>query len=451
MAGLSHTLDIARRAMSAQQSVMSVIGHNIANVNTPGYSRQVAKLAPEPANAWEAQSFGNGVGIESVLRKRDVCLDNEIRQDLANLGRWSQRANRLQLLEDVFAEPSDNGLSATMDDFWASWSELSSSPDDMTRRAGVREQARLLAYRFGTLVDRFERTGQDIDSEIRTHVNEFNLLLSDIGNLNTFIKEAQLRGVSSNDLRDRRDLLLDEMSALAPITYVERDDGVVAIRLNHTNVLDETTHRELTATTERSSDGRSWVTLELEGGFTPEIESGSIGGLIELRSETMPTFVEEINTLASAIIGHVNSIHRAGPSQADFFSGTDAHSIAVSSEIENDVRVINSSTTGLPGDNDIALAISQLRDARVIAGNTTSPREFWDSVVGRMGVSSREAQFQQESLMLTTQSMENRRQSGSGVSLDEEMAEILIAQQSYMAAVKIFQAASDMMEQLMMI
>lgn len=451
MPGLSHTLDIARRAMSTQQSVMSVIGHNIANVNTPGYSRQVARLAPEPASAWELQSFGNGVGIDAVQRKRDLCLDSEIRQDMANLGRWSQRASRMELLEDVIAEPSEIGLSATMDAFWAAWSELSSAPDDMTRHATVRENGRLLAYRFQTLVDRFERTGEDIDSEIVTRVDEFNLILGDVGNLNTLIKESELRGVSSNDLRDRRDLLLDQMSALAPITYVERDDGVVTIRLDHVNILDEATQRSLVAATGASADGSGAVTLEIEGGFTPVVESGELGGLLELRSETIPDFIAEVNTLAGAVIEQVNAIHRTGPSQVDFFSGTDASTIAVSVEIENDIRLINSSTSGLPGDNDIALAISQLSDARIISGNTTSPREYWDSVVGRLAVASREAQFQEESLSLTTQTLTTRRESSSGVSLDEEMAEILIAQQSYMAAVKVFEAASDMMDQLMMI
>ncbi|MCK4302895.1 MAG: flagellar hook-associated protein FlgK [Candidatus Eisenbacteria sp.] len=451
MPGLTHTLDIARRAMSAQQSVLSVIGHNVANTNTPGYCRQVATLAQEVPSPWGAHGYGNGVSVESIQRRRDACLDHELRHDMTDLHWWETRAGKLSTLESILNEPSDAGLAAAMDAFWNSLSELSNDPDDMTRRASVREQGRQLAYRFQILITRTGQIGHNIDQEIQSCVEEFNLCLQDVQGLNIKIREAELRCVEANDLRDRRDVLLDQLCRFAPIIYSEREDGIISIRLPSSVILDEGIYRPLEAVVEEDADGQGRVTVLLPSGRAAEIEGGSIGALLELREETLPTYMEQIDTLAQAIITNVNALHGTGPARANFFAGTDAQDIAISPDIEDDLRNLNPSTSGMPGDNDIALAIAQLSHSRIMESGTMSPTEYWRSVVGRLGVDSREATFQQESLTLTTQSLEQRRTSVSGVNLDEEMARILVTQQAYMGAVKVLQAAGDMMDILLSI
>jgi flagellar hook-associated protein 1 len=449
MPGLSHTLDIARRAMAAQQSVLAVIGHNVANTSTAGYSRQVARLVQETPTLGTAQDYGNGVRVADVYRQRDRVLDQELRQDLSDLGRWESRAGRLEMIEGIVNEPSDASVSAAMDEFWNAWSELSSDPDDQTRRAVVREQGRVLTYRMQTMVSRVEQLGQDIDNEISTRVDEFNLLLSDLQNLNTMVKESTLQGEAANDLRDRRDLLLDQLTQLADVTYGEREDGVLYVRLDHTMILDEAQYRPLGIQTSQNERGQRQVHIVLPTGESPEVDSGEIGGLIELRQETLPEFLEQLDSLAVSLIDEVNNLHRAGPSGVDFFYGTGARDIAVAAQVEANLGSINTSTSGLVGDNDIALAITQLRDARVLQSGTISLRDYWSNVVGRLGISSREATFQKDSLTVTSQTLQTRRSSESGVSLDEELATLLSAQQAYLGAVRVFQAAEDMMDTLM--
>lgn len=437
--------------MMTQQSVLSVISHNVANANTTGYTRQVARLsAIEPA-VRETLSYGNGVQIDGIDRKRDRVLDSELRQSLSDLGRWGARTSRMETLEGIINEPSDSGLNAALDEFWNSWSELSSDPDDQTRRAAVREQGRVLAYRMNTMYDRIQQTAVDVDSEIVTRVNEFNLLLGDLRNLNTLIKESTLQGDSANDLRDRRDLLLDEINQLAPVSTSEREDGTVAVRLGHTVVLDESQYRPLEARIIHGESGGQSVEVTLPNDAVPEIASGQIGGLIELRDETVPGLLADIDTLATSLIEEVNALHSAGPSGVGFFSGTGAGDLVVAAPIEEDIGNINSSTSGLAGDNDIALAIAQLGDARLLESGTLSLHDYWGNVVGGLGVASREASFQQESLTVTTDALKQRRDSIGSVSLDEEMTNVLAAQQAYLAAVKIFQAAEDMMDTLMAI
>ncbi len=451
MPGLSHALDIARRAMMAQQSVLSVIGHNVANTNTEGYTRQVARLVQETPTLGLTQGFGNGVRVDGVDRKRDLVLDQELRQELGDLGRWEARAQRLETIEGIVNEPSDASLSAAMDEFWNAWSELSSDPDDQTRRAVVREQGRVLAYRMQTMVGRLEQLGRDIDNEIATRADEFNLILSDLRNLNTMIKEATLQGDPANDLHDRRDLLLDQLSQLASVTYGEREDGVLYVRLDHTIILDDAQFRPLAVQATQNERGQRQVSIKLPNGTVPEVASGELGALLELREDTLPDFVAQLDTLAAALIDEVNRIHRAGPSGADFFFGAGAGDIAVSARVEAKLAAINTSTSGLPGDNDIALAIVGLRDARLMQSGSIGLRDYWSNVVGRLGIASREASFQRESVTVTSQALQERRASQSGVSLDEEMATLLSTQQAYLAAVKIFQAVEDMMDVLMSI
>jgi flagellar hook-associated protein 1 FlgK len=174
-----------------------------------------------------------------------------------------------------------------------------------------------------------------------------------------------------------------------------------------------------------------------------------IGGLLEIRHESLPAFMGELDTLAAGVIESVNQLHAAGPSGVEFFAGSAAEDIQVGTAIESDLQKINTSTSGLPGDNDIALAIADLRTAPVLAGGTTSLHEYWDASVGRLGVTSREAQFQEESRTLTTEALRQQRASQSGVSIDEELTKMLVVQQAYQAAVRVFQTAEDMMDVLM--
>ena len=449
MQGLTHALDIARRAMIAQQTAMTVIGHNIANANSEGYTRQVAHLTAEVPSVWGTLSFGNGVALESVIRKRDLSLDNELRREMSSHGRWLTRSSKLKSLEQILNEPSDTGLGAALDAFWASWAELSNSPDDMTRRAMVREEGRILSHRFNTLDQRMQQMADGIDSEIRSGVDEFNLLLGELRAVNTSVREAELRGVSPNDLRDRQDLILDRMSELSGIAYGERENGSLFVRVGSTLVLDEAVFRPLEAVIHDLPDGSRQIPIHRDRGEEVEIDEGFLGGLLEMRRESLPEYMAAIDTLAVGVIDQVNSLHSAGPSGVDFFQGTDATDMRLAREVDEDLLLINASTSGLPGDNDIALAMAQLGSQRFLAGGTTSPEEYWNGMVGRLGVASREARFQEESLQISRDALDQQRMAKSGVSLDEEMTEILRVRQAYLAAVKLVEVTDQLMDSLM--
>jgi len=451
MSGLTHTLDIARRALMAQQSVISVLGHNVANANTEGYTRQVAHLETVAPSAWGTNTFGNGVTMSEVQRKRDQSLDSELRRDMSSLGRWQMRSRRLSSLEVILNEPSDSGLGATMDAFWASWIDLASDPADVTRRANTREQSEIMANRFNALTRQVEQIGVDIDAEVRTRTDQFNLALSELKETNSLIQKSVLQGLEPNDLLDRRDQILDQMAELVGITYGTRDDGTAFVKAGSVLILDQTTYRPLEAVTRPDETGAESVRIEVKTIGEIDIDNGILGGLLEMRTETIPDFIERVDALASGIIDQVNALHRTGPSQVDFFSGTGAADMSLSSDISESLALLNTSTTGLAGDNDIALAIGGVRNQQIMNNGSSTPNEYWINLVGQVGIVNREAGFQEEGLELTTQALQEHRDSISGVSLDEEMGNIVIAQQSYMAAVKLFEISGNMMDALLAI
>jgi len=257
-----------------------------------------------------------------------------------------------------------------------------------------------------------------------------------------------MRGLGARDLEDRRDALLDQLAQVAEISYGEKESGEFYLRVNGKRLLDETTFRPLELVRTEISETESTFGIRISTGATVEIDKGSLGALFELHDETLPDFMTQVDTLAKSLIENINAVHRSGPSRADFFSGTDAASMALSADVAENLNAINTSTSGLAGDNDIALALAQMRDAPVLTDGTASPIEYWNSVVGRVGVVSREAQIQEETLSLTTRALEERREQDGGVSLDEEMANMIQTQQAYIAAVRLFEVASDLMETL---
>ncbi len=448
MQGLSHTLDIARRAMNAQQAVLTVVGHNIANANTPGYTRQIPHLSAVKASSYGGLSFGNGVAFDSIQRKRDAALDNELRNETSLHSRWATRTGELERLEQMLAEPSDAGLGAAMDSFFTAWADLGGDPSAATRRATVREQGRILADRFGAMARQVDRMQSEIQSQLQIEVEQFNLTLSEIQAITTSIRASGMRGLGARDLEDRRDALLDQLAQVAEISYGEKESGEFYLRVNGKRLLDETTFRPLELVRTEISETESTFGIRISTGATVEIDKGSLGALFELHDETLPDFMTQVDTLAKSLIENINAVHRSGPSRADFFSGTDAASMALSADVAENLNAINTSTSGLAGDNDIALALAQMRDAPVLTDGTASPIEYWNSVVGRVGVVSREAQIQEETLSLTTRALEERREQDGGVSLDEEMANMIQTQQAYIAAVRLFEVASDLMETL---
>src|SRR5438270_269139 len=234
-------LDIATRSLRAQQTLVDIANQNIANTNTPGYSRQeavVTETLPYPIPVFRqsgaAGQMGTGVQVKEINRSRDTFADLQIRSQYSAQGRWDARSTALQQIESVVNEPSTTGLSALMTKYFSAWQEVGNSPADSSVRANLIEQGKALADGFQNAIQSFKQQQHDLDGQVAQTVTGINDYAQQIANLNQQISQVETGGLKANDLRDQRDLLLDKLSSLVKVTTVESSEGSVSVYIgNH--------------------------------------------------------------------------------------------------------------------------------------------------------------------------------------------------------------------------
>ncbi|PPA70245.1 flagellar hook-associated protein FlgK [Jeotgalibacillus proteolyticus] len=232
MSSTFHGLEVARRALNTQQSALHTTGNNIANASTPGYSRQRVNMTQTSAlsiggmnQSITAGQIGTGVQAGSIQRIRESFLDDQFRNETTKLGYWDAKRTSLSQMEDVLNEPSSNGLSAVMGEFWQSLQDLSANPENTGARGVVLERGQSVADTFHYLSDSLTKIQQDIGKEISLGVQGVNSLLEQISQLNSQIKSVEPRGYLPNDLYDKRDALVDELSLMMDVKVTKTPAG----------------------------------------------------------------------------------------------------------------------------------------------------------------------------------------------------------------------------------
>lgn len=300
------SLEIGIRAVRAQRAALHVIGHNIANVNTPGFSRQRAILATTLPQG----SLGTGVKVEMVQRARDEVVDFYIRKETSTFNQWTTKFEILQQIEILFNEPSEAGIANLLGDFWDAWADLANNPESGAARANLREQTKTLCEAFNSLHEALKNLQTNIDQQITSEVEHLNSLTQQIGSLNREIEKVELGGSdTANDLRDRRDYLVDELSELMNFGYKEMDDSTLRISVFGQLLVSKSKIAELM--TEGGETGYLDVSWE-DTGENVVITDGKLKGLIDARDQVIPEFLQYLDNLTSSLIEEVNSLHRQG-------------------------------------------------------------------------------------------------------------------------------------------
>ena len=444
MAGLFQGLELGKRALIAHQYALTTAGHNMANVSTPGYTRQRVNLAATDPMVTSIGRFGTGVRISSVLQVRDLFLTAQYRQGNDQLNRWSARQQAMNEVENVFQEPSEEGFGKTLDSFFAAWQTLSQNPESSAGRAAVREQASLVANAFHQMSNRLSDLEKSLDDQVSGLVTKINSLGENIAELNHQIARSELGGGMANDLRDRRDQLIDELSQYAGVHTIEMKNGVARVFLGSMEFVEQSSFNPLATATSSAGDQTSTDVVWQGGGAPLLVGGGELAGLLEARDELLPQYRSQLDELAGAMVQQVNTMHRTGygldgATGRDFFtsSGTTADTISLSSDVQNDLSRIGASLSGGPGDNAVALSIANLQKSLTMNSGASSFNEFYAEIVGTVGVRSSEAIDAKKTAELVLQQIEFSRQSVQGVSLDEEMANLIAAQHAYSAAAKV--------------
>lgn len=456
-------IEIARRALQAHRFALDVTGHNIANANAPGYSRQVVHLAAtspytvpginSPAGPGQV---GTGVTVAEVVRMRDRFVQNQINTEAHTFGYWTKRQQILSELELTYLEPSEVSMRSALDQFWESLQELSKNPESMATRSVVRERAVVLAETIRNTYEQFAPLQRSLDSEIRTRVTEINSIGNQIAALNDEIRSVLAAGDIPNDLYDRRDLLVEKLSQIVDVTVVERNDGMIAVGIGGVMLVDGRNSRQIT-TADTNDDG--FVELFWDGGNIPvTVRSGELKALLEGRDEVVPSYIDQLNEFARTLIREINAVHRQGYALGDTFDTANpptpapapsgynffledpstmvnpAETIQLDPKILENVANIAASLTGSVGDGTNALNLAQLKHAKIFSAGSATPGEFLGSMIASLGVQVQKAERMVEHQEILLSHLDALRASVSGVSLDEEMTNMIQYQLAYAAA-----------------
>ncbi|MDI6716288.1 MAG: flagellar hook-associated protein FlgK [Actinomycetota bacterium] len=456
-------IEIARRALETSQYGMNVTAHNVANANTPGYTRQRAVLeATEsfPAPYWNRPlvqgQLGTGVRVKVIERVRDSYFDGQIRKENQALGGWQVKENALKQLETIFNEPSEAGLQNAMGEFWNAWQQLSRNPESISIRSSVLEMGRMLVNSFNQLSDKLSRLQENLNDQVAAKVNEINSIAEKIASINHDVLRIRVYGTEPNDLLDQRDQLIDQLSKIVDVKITELDSGVMLVYINGRQLVSEQSANQLQAVANPLNNGFYDVKWALDG-ESLVMYDGELKALVDSRDVIVPKYRGNLDLLASTLIAEVNNLHSRGygldgTTGWNFFTGTSAKDIALSSDVDDPKHIAAASSWppgGAPGDNTNALAIGALKNAAVsVGGSLTTMDDYYRSIVANLGIDSQEASRMVENGKLYYDLIENHRQSVSGVSLDEEATNMIKFQRAYQAAARLISVFDEMLDVL---
>jgi len=452
MPGLWGLLEIGRRALSAQSTAMNVTSHNIANANSPGYTRQRVDLAATmPLKDMSGFLIGTGVSVAAIERLRDRFIDNQFRQTNSSLGSATMRHTVLSQIEAGLSEPSENGIQALLTGFFNSFQELASHPEESSARQAVLQQANRLVSAFNRIAGTFTAQRMTVAEDTTSKVNRINELTRRIAELNRQITNAQNAGNVPSDLMDQRDRALDQLSQYTSITASLDSQGSMIVSIGGVMVAGNGTSVSL-----QSAVVSGVLKVSTTTGQEVNINGGELGSALELYNTTIPEYMTKLDEMANALIARVNAVHAAGyglgnppPTGINFFTGSGAAGIAINTQISSNINTIAASSTGAPGDNQTALALFNISSEQLMGNNTLTLAQFYAGFVSGIGSAVSSAQGAGSGAELVLAQLSNQREMVSGVSLDEEMTNMIKFQRSFEAAARVVRTTDELIQTIL--
>jgi len=479
-------LGIGKTGLFASKKSLEVTGHNLSNVNTEGYSRQ--KVSQSTAIPVSVAGFvqGAGVSVNGINRINDEFIDKKLANSLSSSKYFDTRTDQLAQVESIFNEIDSDGLNQVLNKFFNAFRDLANQPENETIRSVVRDNATLVVKDFRRIRESLDLQAQSIDSKIKTSVSEINQILNHVADLNQKITALEAQQGETGDYRDQRDLALRKLSEHFKITtYADEKNRYVISAQGIGTLVTGANVQELAVKTfnaEQSSNnmnGSTEVVLKDRPSqiVTDQFQQGSLTGMIKVRNGDIKKFQEDIDDIAYQFAKAVNDVHRQGfvnrkinldaeqskldrslasfdnkgqVNQIDFFAPLEsssgaAMSINISDAVLNDLsNIATAKDPNSPGDNRIAIAISKLQHERILGEGTITLEEKYLQTIGRVGLESGKARLDAEQANGILAQAVNLRERMSGVSIDEETANMVRFQQAYQASAKVMQAADEM-------
>ncbi len=486
MPGLSFGLNVGMSGLKAAQSAIDVIGHNIANVNTPGYTRQRAGLSASPNQLFGGVYFGSGTNLTIIQSVRDRYLDLQIMQTISQNTGTNDRYQTVLGISSAFAATGDASLNSMVQKFFQGFQDLSAQPENAALRTNVVGQAQnmvnLLKQSYQVLTDQRKQA----DAALTTLVGEVNGIVAQIVALNNRIT-TESPTATDNDARDQRKALTDKLAGLVGITAFEATDGSLTILLDSgvAPLVSGATSYRLVTTPDPLNNNFVKVQVDFGGAFldaTTQISGGMIGSKLDLRDNILPGFMRQLDELAAGIQSTVNLQHRAGYALdgvtfgLDFFQGSVANganglpptvnpgnfyagmvnALKVNSAISGNPSLIAAAgAAGAPGDNANARALANLQSSTLSVdanGDGVADTGPFSAVLGAL-INSIGVEVNTLESSSTTQdnilaALQTQRDRVSGVDLDEEASQLMTYQRAYQASARFLSVIDQLTDQL---
>lgn len=442
---LNSILDIAKNAVLNNLESIDITSRNISNVNTEGYKRRRIETA-----YMLGLSGGNGYNKENAVRVYNQFVETELMRERQTYNKYSTISDILSNTETILGETGEGtGLSYILQDFWAGWNDLANDPESHTARMVVYERGKMLTNAFNRLHQDLLDKHEEISYEIDDKVKQINSLLKQLYELN-----QKITSVGANDLLDQRDYLLNNLSEIVDIQVRYLDQNKIIVSVGGQILLAEN-YLSQVKTEVSYNNGFSEYSFYLDKGTSAlQINGGTIAGLIEVNNKYIPEYVHHINTIATTLVSRVNALHSQGynlngQTGVVFFKNnvTGAGDITINPDIARDPSLIAASANKNAGDGSIALAIAGIQTERLIKDDTIA--NYYTALVSQIGSQVQETSFLTKSQENVVAKLENQRDAISGVSLEEELTNLIKYQQSYQAAARMLRTADEVVAMLM--
>ncbi len=464
--GLPNVMHTGRSGMVAAKASIATAGHNVANANVDGYSRQRVEQANDtPRPVGSKALVGTGTLINGVKRINDEYVEKQLRNSGRDLSHMEEKDMVLKQTEDIFNEMGGEGLNRLMSKFFNEFRKLGNEPDNEAIRQAVRESSQAMVNDFHRLRNEVEEVRRHIDQRLEGYTKEINALGEEIKELNIKIKMMELSGADANDLQDKRDRALKNLATYMDLSMHKDKDGafIVDVRGIGPFVAGPSVERFSVFRSKADDQGKPEAAYDVKttstvgGPVTHQIQGGKLGALLQTRDQTLSTILNRLDELATNMTEAVNSIHvqgynRDGRNGINFFKplqGTEraAAFFDLSDDIKTNVsNIASAAQPDSPGDNRIAIAISGLQNMRLMNNGKTTVDDFFNSIVSDVGVATNRNRANMNQQKDIQNQLVKMRDQISGVSIDEETANIMQFQHTFDASAKVIQVADEMLK-----
>jgi flagellar hook-associated protein 1 FlgK len=460
MPGLFGTLNLGARSLQTQQQGVQVAGHNLANASNTAYARQRLEIQTSTPLLTSIGSVGTGADAVAISQLRDTLLDQQIQGETSVTSFLQSQQTALQYAQSGIGEQlqgstatggvgSTGGLATDLSGLFNSFQDLSTSPSSLTSRQAVISQAQQLTAQFNQLDQRLTAINGQLNQSVQTDVASANQLLSDIAGLNNQIAGAEAGTGAANDLRDLRQQKIETLSQLVNVQSSADSNGDVNLSVGGQLLVSGGSVQDTLQSYD--SGGGQLLVRTASAGAPLTLTGGSIAGTIDARDGALKSLQDGVNNLASQLISQVNTAYRTGydlngNTGADLFTGTNASDIGVNAALANDPSALQASgVAGAAGNNQVVLALAQMANtSQAGLGNQTFAQSYNGTITG-LGTALNSVNSQLDDQTAVQSMMQNQRDSVSGVSIDDEMTNLVMFQRAFQASAHLVSVVDQML------